>query len=221
MKKHFKLKVAMIVLAAVIVAGAVAYQPLVNYLSEQAANPQGVVGKIMTWIWSGYFKGLNEWGLTLIDIQDYDSILDVGFGGGSNIDLMASENEHCVIQGVDISEEAVTTATDINRKWIDEGRVILHLGGVADLKFEPGTFDLVVASQTHMYWDELEAGLRECHRVLEPGGTFFINSELDVLAHHLPAYSAAADFTALLTEIGFSDVTVSERENYIAFIAVK
>lgn len=220
MKGKSKLKIV-ICLIVIVIISLVSYKPLVNYLSKQAANPEGFIGEVMTWIWAGYFKDMSEWGLTLIEIETHENILDIGFGGGSNINNMAIKNESCMIYGVDISEEAVKTATKTNQQHIDNGRVILSVGDVADLQFEDNFFDLLVAGQTHIYWEELEKGLNECYRVLTQNGTFLITCEIDKIEYHLPKYQDSDEFAKLLYEIGFSDVSVKSRGNYIAFIATK
>ncbi|MCL2564246.1 MAG: class I SAM-dependent methyltransferase [Defluviitaleaceae bacterium] len=217
-----KMKIALIAIAAVIVAGIALYQPLINYLGRQAANPTGVVGRIMTRIWSTSFNDLREWGLSHITIDDGDIILSVGFGSGAGIDYMKGLNENITIYGIDISQEAVNSATAINQRHIDTGGVILALGNVAYLDFEDEFFNLIVAGQTHMYWGEvLEQGLLECHRALKQEGILLIYAEIDTTLHFLPEYSNHDDFAALLYEIGFREVSIMLSGNHVAFIGIK
>lgn len=89
------------------------------------------------------------------------------------------------------------------------------------MDFEDEFFNLVIAGQTHIYWDELEKGLSECYRVLKERGTLFIACEIDKIEYHLPEYKNSEDFTNLLYEIGFSEINVKTHNNYIAFICNK
>ncbi|MCL2574471.1 MAG: class I SAM-dependent methyltransferase [Defluviitaleaceae bacterium] len=217
-----KMKIALIITAAVIIAGIALYQPLINYLGGQAANPTGFVGRVMTRIWAVSFNDLREWGLSHISIDDDDIILSVGFGSGAGINYMKGLNESITIYGIDISEEAVDSATAINQEHIDTGGAILALGNVAYLDFEDEFFNLIVAGQTHMYWGEvLEQGLLECRRALKQGGILLIYAEMDTTLHFLPEYSNHDDFAALLYEIGFRDVNVRVSGNHVAFISTK
>lgn len=43
---------------------------------------------------------------------------------------------------------------------------------MAALPFPDRSFDVVTVVETHYYWPDLPASLREILRVLEPGGTF-------------------------------------------------
>lgn len=213
--------ITLIVVAVVAVGGIVLYQPAINYLIGQAANPSGVIGSLMTRIWSASFQNQNQWGLSLIDIADDDIVLSVGFGGGSDIKYLKDQGRKNTIYGIDISEEAVKTATELNQQYVDVGEVILSVGDVAYMEFDDGFFDIVFAGQTHIYWDELENGLSECLRVLSDNGTFLVICEIDKIEYHLPEYKNPEDFVKLLHMVGFADVDVSIQGNYIAFTCTK
>lgn len=56
-------------------------------------------------------------------------------------------------------------------------RVRIEEGSVSALPFAAATFDLVTAVETHYYWPDLSADVREVVRVLKPGGAFVIIAE--------------------------------------------
>ena len=64
-----------------------------------------------------------------------------------------------------------------NAALIASGRVDIRKALVSQLPFDPGTFDLVTAFETHYYWPDLAASMREIRRVLKPGGTLMIVAE--------------------------------------------
>ncbi|MGL6197397.1 MAG: class I SAM-dependent methyltransferase [Lachnospiraceae bacterium] len=194
---------------------------LINYLVNQSRNPEGFVGKAMTKIWSSYFTDQNQWGYSLINIDEVETSLDVGFGGGSGIKYRMNQNPDRTVYGIDISDEAVETAAEINKEYVDSGNVILKVGDVAALPFDNNFFDLVAAGQTHIYWDELEKGLSECRRVLKEDGTLLITCEIDKIKYHLSEYENSDDFVSLLYTIGYREVNVTISINYIAFICTK
>ncbi len=197
------------------------YDRLINYLIPHAASPHGLVGKIITKIWSKYFTDLYEWGYRQIDLAYKMDVLDIGFGGGSGIKyLMDLDNKH-TIYGVDVSKEAVKTATRLNRIYIDNGSVSLSVGSATNLLFDNDFFDLVVAVQSHIYWDGLDKGLVECYRVLKNKGILLIVCELDKIDYHLPEYKEPSDFIEMLQQIGFNDVHIASNKKYIAYIAIK
>ena len=55
---------------------------------------------------------------------------------------------------------------------ISSSRVRIQHASVAALPFPDRSFDVVTVVETHYYWPDLPASLREILRVLEPGGTF-------------------------------------------------
>ncbi|HBM4206115.1 TPA: class I SAM-dependent methyltransferase, partial [Listeria monocytogenes] len=103
------------------------YKPLINYLSEQAANPRGIIGEITTKIWSSYFEDLSKWTISNTELSNVTQVLDIGYGGGSNVKNLAELNKNWTIYGVDISEESYKTATNLNKKAINNGKVELSV----------------------------------------------------------------------------------------------
>lgn len=192
-----------------------------DFLIAQSAEPKGFVGRIMTRIWSSYFQKLSLWTLNLTTIPQSARILDIGFGGGINIQNLASMVERSTIHGIDVSKEAYKQASKVNRQLIQKGQVHLSLADVATLPFPDRSFDLIVATQTHIYWDELAKGLAECARVLNEDGQLLISSEKDKINYHLPAYSDPKDFVALLNQQGFTKITIKDNPSYIGFSCQK
>ena len=205
----------------IMVTGFILYKPVIDYLTTQSAKPKGFIGRVMTKIWSSYFKDLSKWSFTHVDLDKHNTILDVGFGGGANIKYIKEHNVASTVYGVDISEEAIKTATEVNQKHVDSGEVILSLGDVADLQFEDEIFDLIVATQTHIYWDDLKKGLSECHKVLKENGILLITSEIDKIEYHLSEYINSDDFVSLLYAIGYKEVNLKVSNKYVAFICTK
>ena len=120
---------------------------------------------------------LTDWGLTHISVGSHDTVVDVGCGGGRTVRKLAAIATHGNVYGVDHSEASVAVATSTNRQLIANGRVEIRLGSVSNLPFPDGMFDLATAVETHYYWPDLPADMRELSRVLKPGGTLIIIAE--------------------------------------------
>jgi ubiquinone/menaquinone biosynthesis C-methylase UbiE len=134
---------------------------------------------------------VTDWGLSHISIGTHDSILDVGCGGGRTVSKLAAIATEGKVCGLDYSKESVVVASRINREWIKMGRVEIREGTVSQLPFPDAVFDLVTAVETHFWWPDLSAGMREVLRVLKPGGTLIIIAEI---------YRGAQTATAKLAE---------------------
>jgi ubiquinone/menaquinone biosynthesis C-methylase UbiE len=121
---------------------------------------------------------LTDWGLEQVSIDSDATILDIGCGGGSTIHKLAGIASKGKVYGVDYSETSVAVSRKTNQDWITAGRVEIRHGSVSHLPFPDQMFALATAIETHFYWPDLQADLREVLRVLKPGGTLVIIAEV-------------------------------------------
>ncbi|MDR0359440.1 MAG: methyltransferase domain-containing protein [bacterium] len=105
----------------------------------------------------------------LLDIQPGAEVLEIGYGPGGLIDLLQRSPARR-IAGVDPSPQMLDMASRRHRKGIAPDRIDLRLGSAAQTGFGDGEFDRVVSVNNVAIWPDLEAGLREAHRVTRPGG---------------------------------------------------
>jgi ubiquinone/menaquinone biosynthesis C-methylase UbiE len=112
--------------------------------------------------------------LPVLGVQPGDEVLEIGYGPGGLIRMLAEQTEAALIRGVDPSPEMVEHATRVNRKTIRSGRVRLGLGSAEQTGLPDQSVDGVVAVNNVAIWPDLEAGLCELHRVLRPDGSVTI-----------------------------------------------
>jgi ubiquinone/menaquinone biosynthesis C-methylase UbiE len=96
--------------------------------------------------------------------------LEVGFGSGVGIELLAQRAAAGYVAGIDPSVQMVAQAAARNAEAIKRGRVDLRRGSVASLPFADDTFDKAVAINSMQLWPDAGAGLREIARVVRGGG---------------------------------------------------
>ncbi|EEO6565527.1 class I SAM-dependent methyltransferase [Listeria monocytogenes] len=221
MKMTKRKKIVLIILGGILGMSFILYKPLINYLSEQAANPRGIIGEITTKIWSSYFEDLSKWTISNTEMGDATNILDSGYGGGSNVKNLVELNKNVTIYGVDISKESYKTATNLNKKAINNGKVKLSIQDVALMNYPADFFDIVYAIQTHMYWDNPRKGFEEIYRVMSNEAVFILSSEKDKIEYHMDEYKTTASLTALLKEIGFREVVEKEKGNWVLYTVRK
>lgn len=142
---------------------------------DNMRKPQGKLGNIQLKSMNKEHTPVSLWGLKHLNINPDDVILDVGCGGGININRMAKDAKK--VYGIDYSIESVKLSREVNEKLIDNGQVEIHEGNVKDLPFEDNTFDIVTAFETVYFWPDIEKCFGEVKRVLKPGGTFLIGME--------------------------------------------
>ena len=142
---------------------------------DNMRKPQGKLGNIQLKSMNKEHTPVSLWGLKHLNIKSDDVVLDVGCGGGININRMAKNAKK--VYGIDYSMESVKLSRQVNEKLIDEGKVEIQEGNVKDLPFEDDTFDIVTAFETVYFWPDIEKCFGEVKRVLKPGGTFLIGME--------------------------------------------
>jgi ubiquinone/menaquinone biosynthesis C-methylase UbiE len=168
---------------------------------NQCQKPAGWLGRFVLWNMNSRHSKVTDWGLSHISIEKHDTVLDVGCGGGRTVSKLAAIATQGKVYGVDYSKESVAVANRTNRQWIDMARVEIREGAVSQLPFSEDVFDLVTAVETHFWWPDLPADMREVLRVLKPGGKLIIIAEV---------YKGAKTKTAKLAEkyLPLSDMTL-------------
>ena len=102
-------------------------------------------------------------------------ILDVGCGTGYLLRLLASRcPDAAELAGVDpapgMIKVAASGASGASGASAGDERLKFSAGVAEQLPYRDGSFDLVVSVTSFDHWSGQLAGLRECHRVLVPGG---------------------------------------------------
>jgi SAM-dependent methyltransferase len=191
---------------------------------SQCQKPRGWWGRLTLRRMNASHSKLTDWGLGQIGIEKNYTILDVGCGGGRTVSKLAAIATGGKVYGVDYSEESVAATKEINARAIDAGRVEVRHGSVSQLPFSDGMFDLVTAVETHFWWPNLGADMREVFRVVKGGGKLVVVAEVYKGAGTMTSklsekYAARTGMTILSAEehrelfadTGYSDVQVIEK----------
>jgi ubiquinone/menaquinone biosynthesis C-methylase UbiE len=195
---------------------------LIDKLLNQCSKPTGWLGRFSLWIMNIRHAKLTDWGLEHVSIKRGDVILDVGCGGGRTVRKLAAVAAEGKVYGIDHSEESVAAARRTNKQEIESGRVEIRQGSVSALPFTGDLFDLVTAVETHYFWPDLPADMREVLRVLKPGGRLVIIAEAYKGGKHGKPLQKVADWTKmailsvdehreLFSRAGYSDVQMIEK----------
>lgn len=181
------------------------------YFIRQCRRPNGWLGRVLAGTMNRSHAGLTSWGLEHVSVGRGDAVLDVGCGGGMTVRRLAAMAELGTVRGVDYSKASVATARRLNRAAIESGRVEIQSATVSQLPFPDGSFDLATAVETHYYWPDFVADLREIRRVLKPGGTLLIVAEV-----HAGRWSAPLDRLVMMPLGGTVLSPDEHRESFVA-----
>jgi SAM-dependent methyltransferase len=144
------------------------------------------------------------------------SVLDVGCGAGTNLELLATLYPASAFVGIDIEREPLTYCRS------DRAAPVLQ-ADVRHLPFAAAAFDLITALDTLEHVEDDVAVLEELFRACRPGGTLlltvpafpFLWGNVDDLGHHYRRYRRP-DLVERVTRAGFS-VRLLRFMNYLLF----
>lgn len=199
----------------------------------RSRRPKGFWGKRVLKAMNGKnHEALPNW--VFSDFAAYDGcrVLDVGCGGGANVERMLNILPQSTVTGMDISSQALDMTRDINYHAVVDGRCFIVGGNAVQMPLAKETFDLVTAFETIYYWSSLALGANEIFRILKPGGTWVIANELDGLqpsdrqlerATGIMRVYSIDEIKQDLTEAGFTDITTrhDEERHFIQVTAHK
>ena len=191
-----------------------------------ARKPVGELGDELIDHMNENHEGLAQWSVSHLDISKQDVILDIGCGGGVNVERFLKMTENKVF-GLDYSPLAVKRSSQLNKNAVEEGRCEIIQGSVSNLDFEDNSFDIVTAFETVYFWPDFVNDLKEVRRVLKDDGLFFIANEaqlnenderqkyiIDLLDMNIYTEQELREF---LKEAGFSKITTFLKESKDSF----
>jgi ubiquinone/menaquinone biosynthesis C-methylase UbiE len=137
---------------------------------HQAMKPHGAAGVVMGWLMERLNAQQNRATVEALEPPERGQVLEIGFGHGQALELLARRRPLRLLAGVDHSELMVRTASRRLAGRHGDAALDLRLGEAARLPFDDEAFDLVYAVNSYHLWPDREAALAEIAGVLKPGG---------------------------------------------------
>lgn len=115
-------------------------------------------------------EGWFPWMLKQLPVKDTVRVLEIGCGNGA----LWKENLHVLPENIHI------TLTDISEGMLRDARESIGKDtrfsyakvDCHHIPYEDNTFDIVIANHVLFYFEDVDAVIKECKRVLSPQGTF-------------------------------------------------
>jgi ubiquinone/menaquinone biosynthesis C-methylase UbiE len=185
-----------------------------SILIRAFGRPKGMLGRLGGIIMARANQKCAAWVIDLLEIQRNDKVLEVGFGPGVGIRLLAELASAGYVAGVDPSGEMVEQATARNAHAIRSGRVDLRPGAVESLPFENNAFDKTLAINSMQIWPDPVGGLQGIWRVMRSGGR---------VALGFTPYSGQTNSGLIetLMAAGFTQAHVVESDEGFCALAIK
>ena len=196
----------------------------------QCMKPHGEEGVETIQNMNENHKEISEFAFEKVNVGENDKILDIGCGGGVNIEKflkLTSEN----VDGLDYSEVSVAESIKRNQEAVDCGRCEVIKADVKNMPLEDESYDLASAFETIYFWPEIGETFKEVSRIIKPNGQFMIAQGTDgnhpddekwlATVEGMHVYTAQ-DLEKYLLDAGFESVESYVKENdYIMVVIAK
>jgi ArsR family transcriptional regulator len=159
--------------------------------------------------------------LAIADINEKDTVLDLGSGSGFDCFLAAKRAGRVI--GVDMTEEMIDRSREIAERYRYKNTEFL-LGEIEHLPIEDSTIDVVISNCVINLSPDKKKVFSEAYRVLKPGGMMVISDT--VLEKELPeaikrdpeawcgciaGAMSPEDYTGTIRSSGFEIISVDKR----------
>jgi len=142
---------------------------------HQAVKPHGAMGVVMGWFLESGNAAQNRATVEALEPPAGGKVLEVGFGPGQALEMLARTRTLSLVAGIDHSELMVTSAHRRLEGRRGDAALDLRCGDACDLPFADETFDLAFAVNSFHQWPDQEGALAEMMGVLKPAGDLVLS----------------------------------------------
>ncbi|MCE9648404.1 MAG: class I SAM-dependent methyltransferase [Parvibaculum sp.] len=136
----------------------------------QPMRPHGIQGRIFGALMERLNRPAYRLAAGLISLPPGGAFLEIGFGTGRLMEMLAERDGTVFLAGVDASPLMVATATRrLDRRHMTRD---LREGNAERLAWGEDEFDAAAALHCFQFWSDPVSVLNEVHRTLKPGGHF-------------------------------------------------
>ncbi len=140
--------------------------------AEQFKRPRGLRGLFTARKMEQGNAVAYDWVLPQVSLKANDKFLEIGYGTGLSLKVLAEKYPSVNFFGADFSRLMFGMAKRKNRRFIREGRMHLVFGDILD--YPEKNFDAALAINVIYFWDDLPKHLAKVRSLIKPGGKFYI-----------------------------------------------
>jgi arsenite methyltransferase len=162
--------------------------------------------------------------VTIAGLQPGETVLDLGSGGGIDCFLSAKQvGETGYVIGVDMTPDMLAKA-NANKAKLGVENVEFRKGQIEDMPVDNNSIDVLMSNCVINLSPDKRAVFQEAFRVLKPGGRVSISdivtegefsaelrADADKWSECVTGAIDAAEYTGLMREVGFVDVTIVDK----------
>ena len=155
-------------------------------LAQQLRKPDGDMGKKVGENMNASNALMNTFTLHELNAHSNECILEIGMGNGFFIKDIVGHDDSITYYGCDYSELMIDEATSRNQSYIATGQVKFFHTSADHLPFQSHSIDKAFTINTIYFWSNPSVELTEIHRVLKPGGKFFLTVRSKSTMENIP-----------------------------------
>lgn len=184
----------------------------------QFKKPSGIFGRFSSNIMIKGNKAKYERLLKDLNPQPGDKLLEIGYGPGEGLHIIAESCTSCTIHGIDFSKLMYTRATKYNKQYLDNDSMLLQYGDFLTTPIVGNEYDKIFCLNVVYFWNELNEPFKKGLSLLKSGGAFYIYMANKEALKKAPGtvfnkYSIEQVVEALRS-VGFGNVTYHSEKGY-------
>ena len=145
-----------------------------EFIASQFKKPTGLFGIFSSNMMVKNNKKNYDRLIEDLALQPHDKLLEIGYGPGIGIRMIAEICSTCTIQGIDFSKLMYKRATKFNKQLIDNGRVQLQHGDFLKASVTHNDYDKIFCINVVYFWKELSLPFEKVFSLLKKDGSFHI-----------------------------------------------
>ena len=197
----------------------------------QFMRPHGEDGLKMIKEMNHGHEDISNFAMNCIDTSVDDDVLDIGCGGGVNIEKFLRRCPDGNVWGLDYSMVSVSESIKRNQEAVDMGRCQVIEANVCNMPIDDDTFDIVSAFSSIYFWPDFKNTLKKVFKIIKTNGQFMIacgsdgndpNDENWVDADAGMTVYTEEQLIEYLKKAGFKEIKTYRKENtYILVVIAK
>ena len=141
---------------------------------QNIRKPQGKEGEDVLDNMNKTHTPMALWSIPHIPIREDDTVIDIGCGGGINLQRYSRIAKNGKIIGVDYSSTSVKKSIEFNQEEVNMGKIKVIEADVVNIPLPDKIADVITASATIYYWPDIIKAFTEIKRLLKDDGKFVI-----------------------------------------------
>jgi cyclopropane fatty-acyl-phospholipid synthase-like methyltransferase len=168
-----------------------------QFIATQFKKPSGLFGLISAYLMIKVNKFKYEKLIKYLELQPKDKLLEIGYGPGIGINMIAKACPSCTIHGIDFSKLMYERASKHNKQYLDNGTMLLQYGDFLKASIVSNEYDKIFCINVVYFWNELEEPFKKVLSLLNTRGAFYI-------------YMATPDFLKKAPENVFNKYSIEQ-----------